>query len=142
MYRFLNNPTKEELEIAIEQLQAARALLVRKEWNRGALAVRSNASPCSFRSPEATAFCALGALYRYQSDSERGPSLHHPSLAKEFLNKAIPLDFKNAIENIDNVVEIFHYNDAAGVTKADILALYQRAINAARAALAEKENAK
>lgn len=115
----------------VDLLKRARALIATpKAW------CQQKAAASLFRpgyiapsSPDATSFCAMGALIK----EGFGIDDRAWCAASDFLQNAIPAGSRDST--------IPRYNDTPGRTHAEILALFDRAIEAAEEA-AEKENKK
>jgi hypothetical protein len=96
---------------AKEILQKARDLLAEKEWTQEVFARDQEGVACDVHSPNAHAFCALGAIAR----STPGPY-------REKLKASRLLRMANETEDLT-----FH-NDHVCKTKDDVLAWFDRAI--------------
>ncbi len=103
----------------VEILIAAKALIDTPEkWTKGVLARRSPTSPfsCAARDPEATCWCAQGALVRVTQ-----PFSSKLIQAESLLEKAMGTD-----------VPVF--NDGHHTTHADVMDAFDRAIELAKEA--------
>lgn len=103
----------------VELLTRARAIIENPQnWTKGEMARDAGGRLVVSHSPDAVCFCAVGALRRaaYELCIDRFPSFY--TLQKWCGTEPVPL-----------------FNDTH--THADVLALYDRAIEAARAASAE-----
>src|SRR6266853_5063736 len=97
-------------------LIAARELIEKPEaWCKFELA-RMGSVPVWSGSEDATCFCALGAIVRLLGSATYG------SPVEDALDSAVPGGFACASD----------FNDAPTTTHADVLALYDRAIEAAQ----------
>ncbi|HAK63408.1 MAG TPA: hypothetical protein DCO82_09245 [Alphaproteobacteria bacterium] len=107
----------------VETLLKARALLAEGKWCKGSYAVDRDGVECDVRGPSAVAWCALGAIWKFEPDLSRQVDV------EEYLKMVIP-----RAQRIFLGVPIL--NDAPETTLADVLALYDRAIE-----MAERETA-
>lgn len=97
----------------LDLLTRARARIEKPEaWTKGAIARTSDDERTLARDPQATCWCALGAIA-----AERGGEVHHP--AWQAVQQQLP-----AGESIGS------FNDHPDTTHADVLALFDRAIAA------------
>lgn len=86
---------------------------VAKGWTQGTLAKSNENRKVSFHSPRAVCWCALGALRLAGGYYEEG---------QDALERLLPYE-----------TELFTWNDAPGRTQAEVLALFDKAIEAERA---------
>jgi hypothetical protein len=74
----------------VDILRQARELLSDEErWTRGSYARDAEGKVCGWNEPEATCFCAEGAIFRV-SGGGSGPAFRAGTAALELLEEAIP----------------------------------------------------
>ncbi len=99
-----------------ETLVAARAL-IEKGWCQGVYARDSSGLTTKVWGDQAVSFCAIGALFCVM-DFMRGPDKDRVLIVcQRLLDSVCPA--------LSNIVE---FNDAAGRSKEDVLAVYDNAI--------------
>lgn len=104
-----------------EQLRAAKALIDTPEkWTTGVLARTKSGCPIGPQEDAATCYCAEGAIRRVQNGVL-------PHALESIMERAVPSGFRGAC----NERWFVKFNDAAKTTHADIMALFDRAIELA-----------
>lgn len=120
-------------EALLQLLRDARAKLA-TGWTQGNFARDHLGAPISAQSPDATCWCAWGAV-RASMDHDRALWAADDA-AHDELYEALA-----SVEGLDYAGAIVEYNDAAERTQADVLALFDRAIAAVEARLAPSAEA-
>lgn len=110
---------------ALENLQQANRLLRKNRWTERDLAVDCNGKSCTPRSPEAHAFCALGAVRHVNGPGERKAVDILIEAAKEELTAIYP-----GYLIFDNENDIFTINDYNGYDA--VKSMFRRAIRMAK----------
>ena len=101
-----------------EILIAARAIITEPEhWTQGHSARTASGDPITIGDPIAYAFCASGAIWRSLDNDVADSKLHSAFGA---LNECLPAGFESVVD----------YNDADATRHADVIALFNRAIDA------------
>lgn len=111
-------------------LVAARGLIENKGWTQYAFARDAGNEPRGTTDPRASCFCTLGAVYRAADD------LNADDLAPRAILRHLAVQ--------SGYGGIPSFNDDPMTTKADVLSLFDRAIELAQAgeAAVEKEGAR
>ncbi len=111
-------------------LEGARALIADPQnWTRGCLAANENGWPCGPEEPGATRFCAIGATWASAERAERaGLDPKRAAVARVRAELALyavaPL--------VPGLTSVQSYNDRPQTTHADILQLFDRALERVR----------
>lgn len=108
---------------AKEGLISARYLLATKGWTQNVSARDRNGQPCLAASPEATCYCALGACTA--AFTKQTPQLEEAIERLQLTLKHLKL----ALGQFD-LGSIALYNDTEGRTLAEVLALFDKTIEA------------
>lgn len=98
-------------------IRKAIKILRERGWTRYYLAATDEGISISFRSSDASYFCAIGALNR--AKMELHGSNGDAREAKIICNNLVPGDFKG---------NLVGYNDHKAKTKEDIIAIFEKAI--------------
>lgn len=126
---------QEERIRARELLQGARDLLDKKGWTQGVMARDEKGAEVPFTSPEASCYCAFGALHVTRI-SRFGHDPSKAEHAKRYLLRAVPEGVPGTSPGLeeDPFAAIVFYNDRLLRSKKQALAWFDKAI-----ALSEKE---
>jgi hypothetical protein len=106
------------MKTANEVLTLARSLLVDVGWTQGSFGRTATGMAVCYSHPRAIAYCALGALYAADEKTKCLPNVR--------------LQAETALRNQCPHTKLVIYNDNAARTKEDIIALYDKAIEATR----------
>lgn len=101
----------------IEVLREARRLIAEVGWTQGTFARNAGGADVSPRSPQATCFCAAGAIIRANDGCDMGFS--SPGIS--------------AVEHVIDERWIDAWNDREERTRDEVLAAFDRAIQLAEA---------
>jgi hypothetical protein len=108
---------------AHQVLKAARALIADpKHWTQGELARDADGNPEDEYQPEAVCFCSVGALMR--AARVVGDDLNEARFGAFTQVGNITLDLRG--------LTIVEFNDAEDTTHADVLAVFDKAIEATK----------
>ena len=111
-------------DIAIEILASARNLLASPErWTQGAAARNSAGKHVAPSDPDATCFCAAGAIYRAAYDHNGITAVPRIENVHHLLARYIAPDGYDSIYSVAG-----DWNDTPGRTHSEILAVFDAAI--------------
>ena len=105
----------------IKQILTEARALIEKGWTQGKLAKNVWGHQVRYDDPDACAFCSLGALRKavHKINPDLYPKLRHQ------LALAIGEDPSAGSE----YYQVVRFNDAPGRTQAEVLAMFDKAIN-------------